>query len=227
MKVKSIATLAAVLLGGSVFGWIVRGAWNTRQLSVDKLTTRDLTLTDPQGRRRAELKADGEGTDLVFFDASDQPRLTLDFNKQGPSVALYGREGVNKIVLSVNDPLRTASILTSALTAGINVVGGEEATVKLSDSVTTDARSASLNLGPHVTRLRLSSIGAESELCAGNEMTPGKANKSTSAELSMRTTKAPRASLRISSETEPIFELWGSGDTKTCGCPLPQTLKPR
>ena len=222
MKVKSIARLAAVLFGGIVFGWIVRSAWNTRQVSVDKLMTHDIVLTDSHGQRHAELKADGERIRLVFFDAFNRPRLTLDLDDQGPSIALNGREDGDKIVLSVNDPLRTASIFTSGLTAGINLVGGEEARLKLSDSVVTDARSASLNLGPRVTKLRLSSNGAESELRAENELALGKADIPRSAELNMRTAKAPGASLRVSSETEPNFELWSPSGSKICACPLPQ-----
>jgi hypothetical protein len=217
VKVKSIAGFAAVLLGGIVFGWIVR-SWDTRQLSVDKLTTREITLTDGHGHKHAELKADGEKTYMVFFDAFNRPRLTLDFDERGPSIALNGREDSNKIVLSVNDSLRTASILTSALTAGINLVGGEEARLKLSDSVITDARSASLNIGPRVTKLRLSSNGAESEMWAQNDLDQGKSEKPRSVELDMRTSKALGASLRVSSEDKPAFELWNSG-TKTCGCP--------
>jgi hypothetical protein len=222
VKVKSIAKFAAVLLGGIVFGWIVCSAWNTRQLSVDKLTTGDITLTDSQGHRHAEFRADGERTYLIFFDASNQPRLTLDLDKQGPSLTLNGREDSEKLVLSVNDSLRTTSILTSGLTAGINLVGGEEARLKVSDSVITDARSASLNVGPRVTKLRLSSIGAESELRAENEPGRGKADKPRSVELDMRTAKTPSASLQVSSESEPHFELWGLDGSKICGCPLPQ-----
>jgi hypothetical protein len=222
VKVKSIAKLSAVLLGGIVLGWIVCSAWNTRQLSVDQLTTSDITLTDSHGRRHAELKADGEKTYLVFFDASNRPRLTLNLDKQGPSIALNGREDRNKIVFSVDDSLRTASIFISALTTGINLVGFEEARLKLSDSVITDARSASLNLGPRVTKLRLSSNGAESELRAENELTPRKAGKPSSVELDMRTAKTPSASLRVSSEAEPNFELLDSNGSKICGCPLPQ-----
>ena len=222
MKVKSIASFAAVLFVGIVFGWIVCSAWDTRQLSVDKLTTRCITLTDGHGHKHAELKADGEKTYLVFFDVFNRPRLTLDLDERGPSIALNGREDSNKIVLSVNDSLRTASIFTSALTAGINLVGGEEARLKLSDSLITDARSASLNIGPRVTKLRLSSNGAESELRAENELAPGKADKPRSAELDMRTAKAPSVRLRVSSEDQPNFELWGSGGSKICGCPLLQ-----
>lgn len=222
MKDKSIARIAAVLLGGIVFGWIACSAWNTRQLSIDKLTTRAITLTDSQGRRHAEFKADGEGTYLVFFDTSNRPRLTFDLDKQGPSITLNGSDNGDKISLSVIDSLRTASILTSALTAGINLVGGEEARLKVSDSVITDARSASLNVGPHVTKLRLSSIGAEAELRAENELVPGKAENPKSVELDMRTAKTPSASLHVSSEAEPVFELWGQGGSKICGCALPQ-----
>jgi hypothetical protein len=227
VKVKSIAGLAAVLLGGIVLGWIVSTTWNTRQLSVDKLTTRDITLTDSYGHRHAELKADGERTSLVFFDGLNRPRLTLDFDQQGPSIAINGREDNNKIVLSVNDSLRTASILTSALTAGINLVGGEEARLKVSDSLISDARSASLNIGPRVTNLRLSSNGAESELRAENELAPGKVDKPRSVELDMRTPKAAGVSLRVSSEADPNFGLWGPGGSKICGCPPPERLKPR
>jgi hypothetical protein len=222
VKVKAIAGVAAVLLGGIVLGWVVCSAWGTRQLSVDKLTTRDITLTDSHGHKRAELTADGERTDLILFDAFNRPRLTLDLDKQGPSVALNGREENNKIVLSVNDPLRTASIFTSALTAGINLVGAEEARLKLSDSVITDARSASLNIGPQVTKLRLSSNGAESELWAKNELDPGKPDRPRSVELDMRTAKAPGATLSVGSDAEPNFELRDPSGSKICGCPLPQ-----
>jgi hypothetical protein len=123
-------------------------------------------------------------------------------------------------VLSVNDLLLTASIFTSALTAGINLVGGEEARLKLSDSVITDVRSASLNIGPRVTKLRLSSNRAESEMWAENHLDRGKSKKLRSVELDMRTSKALGARLRVSSEDKPSFELWNSG-TKTCRCPLP------
>jgi hypothetical protein len=111
------------------------------------------------------------------------------------------------------------SIYASALTSAINVVGMEEARLKLSDSISTDARSASVSVGPHVTKLRLSSNGAESELWAENELAPGKAEKPRSAELDMRTARVSRALLRVSSEQKPNFELWDS-TSKICGCPL-------
>lgn len=206
-----------------MLGGLLARSFDRRQFSVDTLQAREITLVDQAGHKRAEFKADQGRTYLVFFDRSDRPRVTLNLDEGGASEILQGVEAADKIALSVNDALQTASIYTGALTSAVNIVGREEARVKLSDSLFTDARSASVSIGPRVTKLRLSSNGAESDLWAENEPSRTKAANPLEAELAMRASQVSHALLRVSTEDKPAFEL-GNMNRETCTCPLVPSL---
>jgi hypothetical protein len=207
---QSIAWLlgAAAVIGVSL-NWLTRPAEHSnRDLAVENLSVRHISLTDGQGHTRAELKSEGGQTSLIFFDSTNRERLTLALGESGVAIAVNGRDDATQILLSVNDSLRTSAVFISATTSAINLVGTREAGLKISDSVTTDSRSASFSVGERVTKLRLSSDGAQSQLWTESAPTRrGSDERIRSVELDMRTSNVPDARLRVSSGEKPIFQL--------------------
>lgn len=198
-----LATIAAAS------GWLI-GAHRatTRDLAVQNLSVRHMRLTDDQGRTRAELKTVAGETSMTFLDSSNRERLTLVLGDAGVAIRADGRDATNQILLSINDALRTGSVFVAANTAAINLVGSREAQLKISDSLTTDSRSASLSVGSTVTKLRLSSAGAEAQLLSENKPIKRAAKLNTRAvELNLRTAVLPEARLRVSSDEKPIWQI--------------------
>ncbi len=202
----------ATLLLGLVLGRWLDGSGTTvgkDESATGILSVHRLRLTDDQGRIRAELKADGPETSLVFLDDSKRERLTLALGKAGVVIAIDGHNSANKMILSINDSLNTSSIFLSSDTSAINLVGSEDAQLKISNSLRTDARSTSLGVAGPVTKLRLSTDGSEAQLFTKDEEEDekGGARPSKVVELNMRTGINPDIRLRLSSDAKPSIQM--------------------
>jgi hypothetical protein len=208
-SITLILAAIALVLVGAVLGWLSSpGECGRHDLAVENLSVRHIRLTDSQGHTRAELKSEDGATSMTFFDGANRQRLTLALGASGVAIAVNGRDDTNQLLLAVNDALRTSSIFIAATTTAINLVGTREARLKISDSVRTDSNSASLSVAEQVTKLRLASDGAQSQLWAENAPARrGTSQRIRSVELNMRTSTVPDARLRVSSDEKPVFQL--------------------
>ena len=223
-KTVSVWLGGAALLGvGITLGWLSSRGNEPRpkgDLAAGTLTVHRLRLTDDQGRTRAQLKSEGEETSFVFFDENRRERLTLALGQAGVAIAVNGRSDSDKMVLSINDSLKTTSVYLSADTSAINLVGTNDAQLKISNSLKTDARSTSLGVAGAVTMLRLSTDGAEAQLFTKSESERDRGGDETKeepakvAEINLRTAMTPEVRFRLSSDTKPLIQLPPS-DSKT------------
>jgi hypothetical protein len=53
----------------------------------------EFVLEDANGKTRARLTADKEGTGLILFDANGKPRAMLSVVNAGPGLSLYNEKG--------------------------------------------------------------------------------------------------------------------------------------
>lgn len=212
--------VAGLLVVGGLLGLWLSGVFASKSvLSADRVIAHHISLVDDKGQLKAELKSDGDESSLIFYDKAQHERLSLALGEGGIAILALGRDKKDKILLTVNDNLNTSSIFISATTGGINLVGTNEAQIKISDSLTTDARSASLGLGSGVTKLQLSSEGSEAQLMAKIEPSSLQMEqRDRKVELNMRTDTKPAVRLSVNSEEKPILQL-GDSETKISAAP--------